>query len=62
MTQKELLYIEDTLGHLQVLNQLLSNAKTNLEDAKLRNFVGKQLTKTKQQFNEIYKLLEVQNG
>ena len=62
MTQKELLYIEDTLGHLQVMNQLLVNAKANLENVKLKNFVSKQLTKTKQQFNEIYKLLEEQNG
>ena len=62
MTQKELLYIEDTLEHLQVMNQLLVNAKANLENVKLKNFVSKQLTKTKQQFNEIYKLLEEQNG
>ena len=62
MTQKELLYIEDTLGHLKVLDQLMTNAKTTLEDTKLRNFVGKQLTKTKQHFTEIYKLLEDQNG
>ena len=62
MTQKELLYIEDTLGHLQVLDQLMTNAKTALEDTKLKNFVGKQLTKTRQQFTEIYKLLEAQNG
>ena len=57
MTQKELLYIEDTLGHLQTMEQLLANAKTTLESQKLKSFVSKQLTKTKQQFNEIYKLL-----
>lgn len=57
MTQKELLYIEDTLGHLQTMEQLLTQAKSNLENTKLRNLVGKQLTKTKQQFNEIFKLL-----
>lgn len=62
MTQKELSYLEDTLDHLKRLDQLLSNAKNTLEDAKLKNFAGKQLTKTRQQFNEIYKLLEVQNG
>ena len=57
MTQKELLYIEDTLGHLQTMEQLLTNAKTTLENQSLRTFVSKQLTKTKQQFNDIYKLL-----
>ncbi len=62
MTQKELLYLEDTLDHLKRLDQLLTNAKSNLEDAKLKNFASKQLTKTRQQFNELYKLLEGQNG
>ena len=57
MTQKELLYIEDALGHLQTMEQLLTQAKTNLQSQKLKTLVGKQLTKTKQQFNEVYKLL-----
>lgn len=57
MTQKELLYIEDALGHLKTMEQLLLNAKSNLEDANLKQFVGKQLTKTRQQYNEIFKLL-----
>ena len=57
MTQKELLYLEDTLNHLQTMQQLFSNAKNNLENAKLKTFVGKQLTRTKQQFNKIYGLL-----
>lgn len=57
MTQKELLYLEDTLNHLQTLEQLLSNAKNNLENAKLKNFVSKQLTKTRQQFNKVYGML-----
>ena len=57
MTQKELLYIEDTLGHLQTMEQLLTQAKSTLQNQKLRAYVSKQLTKTKQQFNEFYKLL-----
>lgn len=57
MTQKELLYIEDTLGHLQTMEELLTFAKTNLEDDELRSFVSKQLTKTRQQSREIMKLL-----
>ena len=55
--QKELLYIEDTLGHLQTMEQLLTQAKSTLQNQKLRTYVSKQLTKTKQQFNEFYKLL-----
>ena len=57
MTQKELLYIEDTLGHLQTMEQLLMQAKSSLQNPKLKSYVGKQLTKTKQQFNEFFKLL-----
>lgn len=57
MTQKELLYLEDTLNHLQTMEQLLSNAKNNLENTKLKTFVNKQLTKTRQQFNKVYGLL-----
>ena len=57
MTQKELLYIEDTLGHLQTMEQLLTGPKSTLENQKLKTFVNKQITKTRQQFNEIYKLL-----
>ena len=57
MTQKELLYIEDTLGQLQTMEQLLTQAKSTLQNQKLRTYVSKQLTKTKQQFNEFYKLL-----
>lgn len=57
MTQKELLYLEDTLSHLQTLEQLFVNAKSDLENQKLKTFVSKQLTKTRNQFNEMYKLL-----
>lgn len=57
MTQKELLYIEDTLGHLQTFQDLCMNAKTSLQDQKLKTFVNKQLTKSKNQFSEIYKFL-----
>lgn len=57
MTQKELLYLEDTLNHLQTIKDLLNNAKENLESTKLRSFVSKQLTKTKQQFEKVYGML-----
>lgn len=57
MTQKELLYLEDALGHLQTMEKLLTLAKENLDESKLKNFASKQLTKTKQQFNELFRLL-----
>ena len=59
MTQKELLYIEDTLGHLKTMEDLLTLAKKNLEDEKLRNFVSNELVKTKKQYKKVYSLLEV---
>ena len=59
MTQKELLYIEDTLGHLKTMEDLLSVAKNNLEDEKLKKFVSNELSKTKNQYKKVYALLEV---
>lgn len=58
MTQKELLYIEDTLGHLKTMEDLLTLAKTNLEDEKLKTFVTNELTKTKKLYKKVYSLLE----
>lgn len=52
MTQKELLYIEDTLGHLKTMEDLLTLAKTNLEDEKLKTFVTNELTKTKKLYKK----------
>lgn len=59
MTQKELLYIEDALGHLKTMDELLTLAKENLEDEKLRNFVSNELQKTKKHYKKVYSLLEV---
>ena len=59
MTQKELLYIEDTLGHLKTMDDLLTLAKDNLEDEKLKEFVNSQISKTRKQYKKIYGLLEV---
>ena len=59
MTQKELLYIEDTLGHLKTMDELLTLAKDNLEDEKLRKFVSNELQKTKKQYDKVFSLLEV---
>lgn len=58
MTQKELLYIEDTLGHLKTMEDLLTLAKSNLEDERLKKFVSNELTKTKRQYKKVYSLLE----
>ena len=58
MTQKELLYIEDTLGHLQTMEDLLTLAKSNLEDERLKRFVSNELAKTKKCFKSVYSLLE----
>ncbi len=57
MTQKELSYLEDTLNHLQTMEKLLCNAKETLESSKLKTFVSKQITKTRQQFNKVYRIL-----
>ena len=59
MTQKELLYIEDALGHLKTMDELLTLAQEKLEDEKLRNFVSNELQKTKKHYKKVYSLLEV---
>lgn len=39
MTQKELLYVEDALGHEQQLRQFCSDYAAQLQDPQLRGFV-----------------------
>lgn len=56
MTQKELLYMEDAIGHAQNLETIFTNFSNALEDSDLRAFVEK-LVKKEQTLGE--KLLKV---
>lgn len=58
MTNKELLYIEDALGHEEFLKTNSCQASQNLQDPELSNYM-KQLEKTHAEiYNRFFKLLQ----
>ncbi len=57
MSPKELLYIEDALGHEQFLKTQCQDAVQNLQDADLKNCVQQLLNKHQQLFNNFYQLV-----
>ena len=58
MTNKELLYIEDALGHEEFLKTNSCQASQNLQDPELSNYM-KQLEKTLTEiYNRFFKLLQ----
>ena len=59
MTQKELSYIEDCLGHLKTMEDLLNVSLGNLKNAELKNFVSQELRHTRKHYDALYSLLEV---
>ncbi len=56
MTQKELLYMEDAIGHEQNLETIFNNFSNELEDKSLASFIQKL---TKKHHNLSDKLLKV---
>lgn len=57
MTTKELLYIEDALGHAKYLRSKCKEVAGQLEDAELRAFVEQMEQKHQQIFQNFYGLL-----
>lgn len=57
MSPKELLYIEDTLGHEKQIKATCSASANNLEDKTLGNFVSDIGRKHTECFNKFYGLL-----
>lgn len=57
MTPKELLYIEDALGHLQFLKAQCNDAIKNLSDAALKQQVQQFVSKNQQIFSDFYGLV-----
>lgn len=57
MSPKELLYIEDALGHEQFLKQQCQNAVQQLQDQDLKNCVEQLVNKHQQIFNAFYGLV-----
>ena len=57
MTGKELLYIEDALGHEQYFQTQCKNTAAQLQDEELRQLVNELADTHKQLFESFYELL-----
>lgn len=57
MSPKELLYIEDVLGHEQQAHKLYSNLVNQLQDPQLKSLVQGLVSKKQQCYNKFYGLL-----
>ena len=57
MTPKELLYVEDALGHAQFLTQQTQNAVNSLTDAALNQQAQQLVNKNRQIFQQFYSLV-----
>ncbi len=57
MTSKELLYVEDALGHEQFFQTKCSEAMSSLQDENLRDCVQQMAQKHQQLFTGLYGML-----
>lgn len=57
MTSKELLYVEDALGHEQYFQTKCNEIISTVSDAELKNSVQSMASKHKEIFNSFYNLL-----
>lgn len=57
MSPKELLYVEDALGHEKQLKTLCSDFAAQLQDPELKNFVQDLCSKHSTNFERFYSLL-----
>ena len=58
MTSKELLYVEDALGHEQYFQTKCSEVVSNLQDAELKNAVQTMQGKHREIFNSFINVLQ----
>ena len=57
MTQKELLYIEDALGHVQTMKTTFNSLAAQLKDSDLKSFVQSLADQNGQSFSKFYSLI-----
>lgn len=57
MSPKELLYIEDALGHEKYLKSQCQKVSSNIQDIELKNYVTQLVNKHDEIFKDIYNLL-----
>jgi len=58
MTQKELLYFEDAVGHECSIISILEDTKNKLEDSSLVDFIDNEITIHKNMKEELMNVLE----
>lgn len=58
MTQKELLYMEDAIGHTQNLDTIFTNFSNVVEDSDLQTFLEKLAKKQKSLEEKLLKVME----
>lgn len=58
MTQKELLYFEDAVGHEGNIIKIIETGLQNLEDENLRAFMNSELTKHNEAKQRLMNVLE----
>ena len=57
MSPKELLYIEDALGHEQQIKCLCADSANSVQDNELKSFISSLSQKHTENFNTFYNLL-----
>ena len=57
MTPKELLYVEDALGHIQFLQTQCADAAAQLTDPELKQQAGQLQTRHQQLFQQFFNLV-----
>lgn len=57
MSLKELLYIEDALGHAQHMEKKCRQCATQIQDEELKQLVDRLANKHKMIFDQLYQLL-----
>ena len=58
MTQKELLYVEDAIGHEKTLLSVISETIKKLESEDLADFMDTELERHQKMYDKLLKLLE----
>lgn len=58
MSPKELMYIDDSLGHLEFVNALCMSLLNDLQDANMKELVDCANQKCEKHFQKLYKLVE----
>ena len=57
MSPKELMYVEDALGHEQQMKTACNDFSSQLEDQELKSFVQNLSTRHQETFSKLYSLL-----